>query len=248
MLSLQSLQTFTGLDRETMRKGIALAVAAWLSFLVAALLSIHHAFWAAMPVWVIAQSSRGLVMERAIFRVIGTLIGAAVGFALVHLPLPPIVQLVMLASWIGMTAGLTHILRGVTGYGALLAGITAAIVVIPSVLAPEMSFDIAVSRVECTLIGVIVSTVVLAVLTPSASFDIFYGNLRIAAADAVALAARILRDPEVADSNEARHVFATLSTLESSARMTAAGSPAAYRRLGHVDGLVVGSLSVMAAA
>ncbi len=249
MNSTTSLRTLLGLDWPTTRKALSLALAAWLSFAIASLLHVHNAYWAAMPVWVLTQASRGLVLERAIFRIIGTLIGAAAGFALVHIPAPPHVQLILMAGWIALNAGLTHVLRGVTGYAALLAGMTAAVVVIPSLLAPSASMDIAVARVICTLIGVIVSTFVLALLTPESSLTAFYAQIRAVSAEAVAYAARILREGiSVAHDSEERRILGLISQLESSARLNAAGSFEGYRRLANVDLLVVGSLSTMAAA
>jgi uncharacterized membrane protein YccC len=83
----------TDWDRATVQRGLWLALAAWLSFSIAACLHVHNAYWPAMPVWVISQSSRGVLLERALFRVIGTLVGAGVGFALVHLPVSPFILL-----------------------------------------------------------------------------------------------------------------------------------------------------------
>lgn len=249
MTSPPSIRASLGLDWPTACKAGSLALAAWLSFAVAGLLHVHNAYWAAMPVWVLTQPSRGLVLERAVFRVIGTLIGAGVGFALVHIPAPPLLQLALLALWIAASAGLTHVMRGVTGYAAQLAGMTAAIVVIPSVFTPVESMAIAVARVECTLIGVVVSTLVLALLTPSSPLAEFYAQIRAVSAEAVAYAARVLREGMVADGGkEERRILGLISTLESTARLTAAGSVEGYRRMGDVDLLVVGSLSTMAAA
>ncbi|MDR3412024.1 MAG: FUSC family protein [Formivibrio sp.] len=249
MISPSSLRTFLGLDWVIARKALSLALAAWLSFVIAALLHVHNAYWAAMPVWVLTQPSRGLVLERSVFRIIGTVIGAAVGFALVNLPVPPYAQLVLLATWIALNAGLTHVLRGVTSYGALLAGMTAAVVVIPSLLAPSMTMELALARVDCTLIGVIVSAVVLAILTPESSLTDFYAQIRTVSAEAVAYAARILREGKSAvHGKEERRILGLISQLESSARLNAAGSVEGYRRLSEVDLLVVGSLSTMAAA
>lgn len=234
----------------TARTAASLALAAWLSFAVAASLHVQHAYWAAMPVWVLTQPSRGQVLERAAFRLLGTLIGALVGFALLRLPIPPLAHIAVLALWIAINAGLTHVLRGVLGYAALLAGITAAIVIIPSVLTPAAPTDLAVARVECTLIGVTISALVLALLTPASPLTEFYARIRGVAAEAVAYAAQVLRDGQAADGKcaDERRILAMISQLESTARLTSAGSVEGYRHIGDVDLLVVGSLSAMAAA
>src|SRR5690606_40556027 len=56
-----------------------------LAFGIASQLHVQNAYWAAMPVWVVAQAQRGLLLERAIFRVVGTLVGAFIGFAILTL-------------------------------------------------------------------------------------------------------------------------------------------------------------------
>jgi len=231
-------------DAAATRRALLLALAAWLSFLVATFLHVHNAYWAAMPVWVIAQPARGVLVERAIFRVIGTLVGAAVGFAIMQVPGAPLLPLALLALWIALNAGTTHLLRGVHGYGALLAGMTAAVVVLPSLVSPAGSMAIAWARVECTLIGVVVASLVLAFQTPAAPLAEFYDEVREVSSEAVSFAARVLRYEPV----DERPVLRQISELEASARLHSAGSVAGYRRLGDVDLLVVGSLSIMAAA
>lgn len=126
---------FSRIDQNLAARAATLALSAWVAFAIASVWHVEHAYWAAMPVWVVAQASRGVLLERAFFRVVGTLLGAAAGFLLLRLPVHPYVQLAPLGLWVAASAGLTHILRGVHGYGALLAGITAPIVVIPAVLA-----------------------------------------------------------------------------------------------------------------
>lgn len=236
----------SGMNGPLLRKAAALALAAWLSFAVAASLHVQNAYWAAMPVWVLAQASRGLVLERAFYRLLGTLIGAAAGFVLLRLPMPPLAHLLALALWIALNAGLTHVLRGVLAYAALLAGMTTAIVVIPSVLTAAPSIELAMARVECTLIGVAVSTLVLAVLTPESPLGEFYGRIRSLSAEAVAYAAHVIGGD--AAVSEERRILALISQMESTSRLTSAGSLEGYRRIGDVDRLVVGSLSAMAAA
>nr|WP_275976343.1 FUSC family protein [Geothrix alkalitolerans] len=225
-----------------------MALSAWVAFTIATLVHVQNAYWAAMPVWVVAQASRGVLLERALFRVVGTLLGAAVGFALLHVPAPPYVQFLLLGLWVALNGGLTHVLRGVHGYGALLAGITAAIVVVPSVLAPGASLDLATARVECTLIGVLVTTVITGLATPKSPAQAFFLQIRGLSADAVAYAAEVLRHGAPAMGAEKRRILAEISEVEASARLTLAGSFEGYRRLHDVDSLVVGALGVMSAA
>jgi len=74
-----------------------------------------------------------------------------------------------------------------------------------------------------------------------------HSKVRSVSADAVAYAARIVRGEGDDPAEEARSL-GTITQLEATARLTAAGSMEGYRRQRHVDLLIVGSLSAMAAA
>ncbi|MFT4189887.1 MAG: FUSC family protein, partial [Comamonas sp.] len=166
-----------GLDRATVWHGLRLALAAWLAFCAATALGLPNAFWAAMPVWVVAQNTRGLLIERGLWRLVGTMVGAAAGFALLAtLPHTPLL-LAALTLWVGLCAAGTHLIRGVLSYGAMLAGMTAAVVILPALLMPEHATALALSRVACTLIGVVTVTGVTGLFTPSAPRAAFQDEL-----------------------------------------------------------------------
>ena len=236
------------IDRRLVARALVLALSAWVAFALATIGHVQNAYWAAMPVWVVAQASRGVLIERALLRVLGTLLGAAAGFALLHIPASPYVQLALLGLWVAGNAGLTHVLRGVHGYGALLAGITAAIVVIPEVLTPGASLALATARVECTLIGVVVTTVITGLATPKSPAQVFFTRIQRLSADATAYAAQVLRRGAAQGEGEKRRILGEISEVEASSRLILAGSFEGYRRLHEVDSLVVGSLEVMSAA
>lgn len=168
---LSALARWLGLDQAAAAQAARLALAAWLAFSIAALLRVQNAYWAAMPIWVVAQPSRGLLLERALYRLCGTLLGALFGFAVLAYDAPA-VQLILLAAVIALFAGATHLLRGAKAYAALMAGMTAAVVVIPSALSLQNSW--ALARVECTLIGVLAVTLVLWLFTPKPRRADFY--------------------------------------------------------------------------
>lgn len=170
------LGSFLGLDRAGLAHALRLAFAAWLAYALAAVLHVENAFWAAMPIWVVSQPARGLLLERGLFRVVGTLLGAAAGFTVLQLDSGPFAALGLLGVWVALQAGLTHLLRGVHAYGATMAGMTAAVVVLPALLRPEHAADLAMARVECTLIGVVMATLVTGFWTPEAPRQEFYGR------------------------------------------------------------------------
>lgn len=64
------------------RKSIQSALATGASLMIGSLVSATHHYWAAMPAYQVLQNSDGETRMRAIQRVLGTLTGAAAGFAL----------------------------------------------------------------------------------------------------------------------------------------------------------------------
>jgi len=233
------------------RRGLALrmAIAAILAFSIAALLDVHNAYWAAMPVWVVAQSSRGLLIERGVFRILGTLAGAAAGFALLDVTRDPVILLTALAAWVALMAGLTHVVAGVKSYGVMLAGMTTAVVLLPSLHAGEHLLPLAVARVECTLIGVLVVTLVTGWWTPGAGRQDFYLRVKRMAADADAFAALAIAGKDDAETKALeQQVLREIVDTDALARSMAAGSLEGYRRMRHTTALTAASLSLMAVA
>jgi uncharacterized membrane protein YccC len=226
-----------------------MSAAALLAFTLAAMLHVGNAYWAAMPVWVVAQSTRGLLLERGFFRIAGTLIGAAAGLALPLLIGDTYGQIVALGIWVAACTTLTSVLPGVRGYAALMAGMTASVVVLPSLLNPHEAAELAIARVECTLIGVVAVIVVTVFFTPPSDLVVFYRRVRKLAGDAVDFAAAAITDSADAELQEIeRRVLAETSAVEASATLVSAGTIEGYRRLRHVHTLIGASIAAMAAA
>lgn len=242
---LKSLANWIGLDRAGLFHALQLTFAAWLSFTIAAAFHLHNAYWAAMSAWVVAQATRGLMLERGFFRIVGTLLGVGIGFLLLYATDQPYLKLTGFSVWIALCAALLHVLRGVHAYGALMGGITAAIIVLPSVMDPDHTVERAVARVECTLIGVVVVTLITGFFTPGSQRDVFYRRVRKLAGDAVAFTSHALRD--TATDAEERAILTEISDVDANASLISAGSVGGYRRLHHVHALVGASLEVMAA-
>ena len=231
----QSLLNWFGLQSGSLSFALRLTLSSWLSFAVAVLLNIENPYWAAIPVWVVAQSSRGVLLERAAYRFIGTLIGAAFGFALMHTVAYGWTQVVLLALWIAGCAWMTQFIRGVLGYSALLGGITAAIVVIPSGENVELSTTLALSRVYCTLIGVVVTSIVMGLTTPSAPRRDHYRDLQTLAAETLRYGLQRLSG-ELPNQTEAQ-LLRRLGELARQARLVSAGSRSGYQHLSALEAL-----------
>lgn len=155
MDSATRLQRLTGLDRQGVYFGTATALAAWASFAIASLLHVQNAFWAPMAVWIVAQTSRGMLLERGVHRLAGTLVGAMAGFLLLTGGLPTLASIFLLALWTALCGATSQLIRASLGYAAMMAGLTASVVLLPSLGDAGRVFTLAFSRVESTLIGVL---------------------------------------------------------------------------------------------
>lgn len=151
-----------GLPRPEMPAIFALRTtsAALCAFAVAWSLGIHHPWWAAMTVWLVAQPTRGLLLERSIARLVGTVCGALVGaLVLGLLAQDRLAALVAVAAWLALCAGLGSTFRHFRNYGFVLAGYTASIVVLFGLGEGVSDPGLALDRVVCTVIGILGSTV-----------------------------------------------------------------------------------------
>ncbi|MEN0616408.1 FUSC family protein [Klebsiella indica] len=147
--------------RTTLAAAGSMLFATWLGF--------HHPWWAAMTVWLVAQPTRGLLLERMIARFTGSAVGALAGMAiLLCLPMKSFGQLLVLTLWLAACAGIGSFFRQFRNYGFVLAGYTAAVIVMFSYFEAHTDSRLAIDRTFCTLTGI--------VFTGLAAFHSLSGN------------------------------------------------------------------------
>ncbi|MFX4086850.1 MULTISPECIES: FUSC family protein [Sphingobium] len=163
--------------------------------------------WAIVTTYVVAQSRAGAVVSKSVFRVIGTIIGAAASVFMV----PPLVNAPELLSgavalWLGLCAFLSLIDKTSRSYAFMLAGYTACIVVFPSVNQPDAIFDVAIARVQEITLGILCGTIVHAVILPSSSADLLRERLDGVLSDAArwTVDALSIARPETLDNDRRR--------------------------------------------
>lgn len=229
--------------------GLCLAFSSWFAFCIAVLFNIPNPYWAAMPAWVIFQPTRGLLLERAIYRFTGTCVGAAIGFGILLIPIHPIAQLVIFTVLIGVTTSCSHVFRGTVGYGFFTIALTMGIVLVPSIISPTDTIHLAVSRVVCTFIGCIIVTIVLALFIPKFPIRSFYQKIHLLTSDVIFYSHQVI----TANTKEACHdieqtILASINDINDNAAIAAAGSINKNRKLRYIDAIIAASLDVMAAS
>lgn len=164
--------------------------ASWL-FVFKALLAMYLAIWLAMwlqlekptttlvTVAIVMHPQSGMVLAKSFYRAIGTLAGTA--FALVLMAMFPQQRelfLGTLALWVALCAGGATLYRNFMSYGFVLAGYSAAIVVLPAITNPLQIFDSAVMRVSEVLLGIVVAGVVSDAVWPERLREVLRRNAR----------------------------------------------------------------------
>lgn len=151
------------LDRDALRFALWTTGAALVALLASAGLGIDHPWWAAMTVWLVAQPTRGLLLERILARMSGTVIGAGAGsMILIVAGGDWFATLALLTLWLALCAAGGSLARHFRTYAFVLSGYSAAIVVLfrlGAVGTVSTGGDVSGDRILCTLIGVVCSTV-----------------------------------------------------------------------------------------
>lgn len=135
-------------------------VAAMLALFIAFHLNLSQPSWCITTVYIVSQPLAGMVLAKSFYRVLGTLIGAAMSLLFVALfSNSRELFCLVLALWIGLGVFVSIYLRDAPkAYAGMLAGYSAAIIGLPAVLAPDAAFDYAVARCLEIMLGIACAT------------------------------------------------------------------------------------------
>lgn len=144
--------------------------AAMLALFLALWIGLPRPYWAVGTVYITSQVLAGATRSKALYRVLGTLLGAAVAVALVpNLVNAPELLTLAIALWVGLCLYLSLLDRTPRSYLMMLAGYTAALIGFPSVSEPGAIFDTAVARAEEISLGILSAALVSAVVLPQSA-------------------------------------------------------------------------------
>src|SRR5246500_2658302 len=190
-------------------------IATILTMFVAFSLDLKSPGWAMTTVYLPSQPLSGAMRAKAVYRVIGTFVGAAAMVAIVpNLVDAPELTTLAIMLWVALCAFVAQLDRTPRSYMFVLSGYTAALIGFPSVLAPETVFDTAVSRVEEITLGVVCAAIVHSLFFPKSAFSAFEQKLECTIADTRRwLADGLIRQATPEVEMERRRIAADISEL-----------------------------------
>ncbi|RKE36907.1 putative membrane protein YccC [Paraburkholderia sp. BL23I1N1] len=142
--------------------------AAMIALYIGLSLELPRPYWAMATVYIVSNPFVGATRSKALYRALGTALGASAAVLLV----PPFVESpylfsVVVALWTGALLYLAVADRTARSYVFMLAAYTMPIIALPSVTNPGGVFDLAISRTEEILLGIVCASIVGSSLFPS---------------------------------------------------------------------------------
>jgi len=173
---------------------IALGVAFWLE--------LDGASSAGVCVAILALQTRGQVIEKAVSRMLGTVIGAIASIAITAaFSQSTTLFVIAYSTWLGLCVFAAGFLDGNRAYAAVLCGYTVSIVAVAELDHPNQVFSVAVSRGAAILIGIAAVTVVNSLsFVPGVTPQVI-ARMRAAQAQVDAFTARLTRPGGLRASN-----------------------------------------------
>ena len=230
-----------GFDVARMGFGLRTALASCLALVVAWLMGLEHPQWAAMTVWAVSQPVRGMLVEKSLFRALGTLIGTLFGVVLVVVAGDNLPLLVLsLSLWIGLCVGIGNLLSGLVSYGALLSGYSATMVALLNTQQPAgQIFALGSDRMLTVMTGVLVGLLVGLIFTPRNAEDHAALRVRRTTSDILrAMAAAFAGDTTETRADKAHRLLERIASAEQLFDIKAAGSVRSHRSVRALRALV----------
>ncbi|MDR6712386.1 putative membrane protein YccC [Pseudomonas hunanensis] len=157
--------------------GVRTFAASMIALYIALLMQLPRPYWAMATVYIVSSPFVGPTSSKALYRALGTLLGAAGAIFLI----PPLVQSPLLLSiaialWTGTLLFLSLNLRTANNYVLMLAGYTLPMIALAVVDNPLAVFDVASSRAQEICLGIVCAAVVGAIFWPRRLAPVVVGS------------------------------------------------------------------------
>jgi uncharacterized membrane protein YccC len=145
------------------------AIRVWLAMILA----LFASFWlqleapasAAVTVGILAEPTRGQALDKAGFRLLGTIVGVAASIAITGLfSQERDLILAAFAVWIGICVFAANLLDGYRAYAAVLSGYTVALIATQQIDTPQHVFESGMARGAAIAVGILSMAVINALM------------------------------------------------------------------------------------
>ncbi|MBW1250167.1 FUSC family protein [Pseudomonas tolaasii] len=197
--------------------GVRTFAASMIALYIAMLMQMPRPYWAMATVYIVSSPFVGPTSSKALYRAIGTFMGAAAAVFFVPMFIQtPYLLVVIIALWTGTLLFLSLHLRTANSYALMLAGYTLPLIALPVVDNPLAVWDVAEARTEEIFLGIAVAAVVGAMFWPRRLMPVFDGSVTKWFADAQVYSQRFLtRNVDTEEISTLRSgMVATFNTLE----------------------------------
>lgn len=158
--------------------GVRTFAASMLALYIALKLEMPRPYWAMATVYIVSSPYVGPTSSKALYRFLGTLLGASAAVLLVPLFVQvPALLVTVVALWTGTLLFLSLHLRTANFYALMLAGYTMPMIALPVVDNPSAVFDVASARTQEIFIGIVCAAVVGAIFWPRRLAPVVAGAL-----------------------------------------------------------------------
>src|ERR1700758_1563189 len=191
-------------------------VALAIGYYVAFALELNAASSVGTGLLILVGPTQGMVLSKAIYRVVGTLFGAAFAIVLMGVFSQDRTMLIAVFSvYMGCLVAAGTLLRDFRAYGCILAGYTVALISVVDIDSPTAAFTAMLDRVVVILLVVLTLAFVSTVFATAESARSLRAKLRVATKDVVAMALAALHQRRPPDSSQCVAMSAKLMPLRS---------------------------------
>jgi uncharacterized membrane protein YccC len=153
--SVRRMTTFAGFPLPAWTFALRIWAAMMVALYAAFWLELESASSAAVTVGILALQTRGQAYQKAVYRILSTVIGVVASFAIGGIFAQSRELFVLaFAGWLGLCVYVGGFLDGNRAYGAALAGYTAALVAVTQIDSPGSIFDAGVNRGAAIMVGI----------------------------------------------------------------------------------------------
>jgi uncharacterized membrane protein YccC len=172
-------------------------IAGLLALYIALAIPLDNPYWAMASVYVVSHPLSGATRSKAIYRALGTLLGAAASVAILpRFAQQPVMLTLVISLWITSLLYLSLLDRSPRSYIFLLAAYTVPLISLGEVNHPATIFHVALARSEEILLGIVCASLINAVLFPSRLTPVLSARMAVLLNDARAATRQMLNATE----------------------------------------------------